>query len=301
LVTGISGSGKSSLIQDTLYGAVRRQLRETSDPPLPYQDLTGVGQIKECVLIDQAPISRSPRSSPVSYVKAFDPIRQVFADTVEARTRNFTAGHFSFNSELGRCATCEGDGQLQVDMQFLADVSMVCPTCRGTRYRDEILQVHYRDRSIADVLAMTVRQAYAFFRGHEAVQVKLKRLMDVGLDYVAIGQPATTLSSGEAQRLKLAAFLASAKRKKTLFILDEPSTGLHFADVVRLFDCFDALIADGHSLIVVEHNLQLIRAADYLIDIGPGAAEQGGRIVATGTPAEVAKVPQSITGQVLSL
>lgn len=301
LVTGISGSGKSSLIQDTLYGAVRRQLRETSDPPLPYQDLTGVGQIKECVLIDQAPISRSPRSSPVSYVKAFDPIRQVFADTVEARTRNFTAGHFSFNSELGRCATCEGDGQLQVDMQFLADVSMLCPTCRGTRYRDEILQVHYRDRSIADVLAMTVRQAYAFFRGHEAVQIKLKRLMDVGLDYVAIGQPATTLSSGEAQRLKLAAFLASAKRKKTLFILDEPSTGLHFADVVRLFDCFDALIADGHSLIVVEHNLQLIRAADYLIDIGPGAAEQGGRIVATGTPAEVAKVPQSITGQVLSL
>lgn len=299
LVTGISGSGKSSLIQDTLYGAVRRQLREPSDPPLPYQDLTGVGQIKECVLIDQAPISRSPRSSPVSYVKAFDPIRQVFADTVEARTRNFTAGHFSFNSELGRCATCEGDGQLQVDMQFLADVSMVCPTCRGTRYRDEILQVHYRDRSIADVLAMTVRQAYAFFRGHEAVQVKLKRLMDVGLDYVAIGQPATTLSSGEAQRLKLAAFLASAKRKKTLFILDEPSTGLHFADVVRLFDCFDALIADGHSLIVVEHNLQLIRAADYLIDIGPGAAEQGGRIVATGTPAEVAQVPQSITGQVL--
>ena len=299
LVTGISGSGKSSLVQDTLYGAVRKQLGESSEPPLPHQGIVGVGQIKECVLIDQSPISRSPRSSPVSYVKAFDSIRQAFADTVDARTRNFSAGHFSFNSELGRCANCEGDGQLQVDMQFLADVSMQCPSCRGTRYREEILQVHYRDRSIADVLAMTVRQAYAFFRGHEQVQVKLKRLIDVGLEYVAIGQPATTLSSGEAQRLKLAAFLASAKRRKTLFILDEPSTGLHFADVVRLFDCFDALIADGHSLIVVEHNLQLIRAADFLIDLGPGAAENGGRVVATGTPTVVAEVSESITGQVL--
>ncbi|MGV3484838.1 MAG: excinuclease ABC subunit UvrA, partial [Planctomycetaceae bacterium] len=299
LVTGISGSGKSSLVQDTLYGAVRKQLGESADAPLPHRGITGVGQIKQCVLIDQSPISRSPRSSPVTYVKAFDAIRQVFAETLEARTRNFGAGHFSFNSELGRCAACEGDGQLQIDMQFLADVSMVCPTCHGMRYREEILQVRYRDRSIAQVLGMTVRQAYTFFRGHETVQTRLKRLIDVGLEYVAIGQPATTLSSGEAQRLKLAAFLASANRKKTLFILDEPSTGLHFADVVRLFDCFDALIADGHSLVVVEHNLQLIRAADYLIDLGPGAAEQGGRVVAVGTPADVAKVSQSVTGQVL--
>jgi excinuclease ABC subunit A len=299
LVTGISGSGKSSLVQDTLYGAVRKQLGESADAPLDHRGITGVGQIKQCVLIDQSPISRSPRSSPVTYVKAFDAIRQAFAETVDAKTRNYGAGHFSFNSELGRCAACEGDGQLQVDMQFLADVSMVCPTCQGTRYRQEILQVHFRDQSIADVLGMTVRQAYAFFRGHEQVQVRLKRLIDVGLEYVAIGQPATTLSSGEAQRLKLAAFLASANRKKTLFILDEPSTGLHFADVVRLFDCFDALIVDGHSLIVVEHNLQLIRAADYIIDLGPGAAEQGGRVVATGTPAAVAKVKSSITGQVL--
>ena len=176
---------------------------------------------------------------------------------------------------------------------------MTCPTCHGTRYREEILQVLYREKSIADVLNMTARQVISFFRGYDAVQAKMKRLVDVGLDYVAIGQPATTLSSGEAQRLKLAAFLSSANRKKTLFILDEPSTGLHFADVVRLFDCFDALIADGHSLIVVEHNLQLIRAADYLIDLGPGAAGQGGRVVATGTPDEVAKVKESITGQVL--
>ncbi len=299
LVTGISGSGKSSLVQDTLYGAVRKQLGESADAPLAHRNLIGAGQIRQCVLIDQSPISRSPRSSPVTYVKAFDALRQIFADTVEARTRNFSAGHFSFNSELGRCSTCEGDGQLQVDMQFLADVSMVCPDCHGTRYREEVLQIRFRDQSVADVLGMTVRQAYSFFRGHDAVQARLKRLIDVGLEYVAIGQPATTLSSGEAQRLKLAAFLASTNRKKTLFILDEPSTGLHFADVVRLFDCFDALIADGHSLIVVEHNLQLIRAADYLIDLGPGAAEHGGRVVATGTPADVAKVSESITGQVL--
>jgi len=299
LVTGISGSGKSSLVQDTLYGAVRQQLNESCEPPLPHDGIVGVGQIKQCVLIDQSPISRSPRSSPITYVKAFDAIRQVFAGTVDARTRNYEAGHFSFNSELGRCTACAGDGQLQVDMQFLADVSMVCPSCHGSRYRDEILQVRYRDKSIADVLTMTARQAYAFFRGHEAVGVRMKRLMDVGLDYVAIGQPATTLSSGEAQRLKLAAFLTTANRKRTLFILDEPSTGLHFADVVRLFDCFDALIADGHSLIIVEHNLQLIRAADYLIDLGPGAAGQGGKIVAKGTPSDVAKVLDSITGQVL--
>jgi len=299
LVTGISGSGKSSLVQDTLYGAVRQQLNESCEPPLSHDGIIGVGQIKQCVLIDQSPISRSPRSSPITYVKAFDAVREVFARTVDARTRNYEAGHFSFNSELGRCTACEGDGQLQIDMQFLADVSMVCPTCHGSRYRDEILQVRYRDKSIADILSMTARQALAFFRGHDAVQVRLKRLIDVGLDYVAIGQPATTLSSGEAQRLKLAAFLASANRKRTLFILDEPSTGLHFADVVRLFDCFDALIADGHSLIVVEHNLQLIRAADYLIDLGPGAAGQGGRVVATGSPSEVSKVMESLTGQVL--
>ncbi len=299
LVTGISGSGKSSLVQDTLYGAIRKQLGESAEPPLRHRGVKGVGQIKECVLIDQSPISRSPRSSPVTFVKAFDPIRQVFAETVEARTRNFGPGHFSFNNEEGRCPTCEGDGRLNVDMQFLADVTMQCPACSGTRFRDEILQVRYRDLSIAEVLAMTARQANAFFRGFEAVQVKLQRLLDVGLDYVAIGQPATTLSSGEAQRLKLAAFLASAKRRKTLFILDEPSTGLHFADIVRLYDCFDALIEAGHSLIVVEHNLQLIRAADYLIDLGPGAADDGGRIVAVGTPDQVADVLESVTGQVL--
>ncbi len=300
LVTGVSGSGKSSLVHDTLYGAIQRRLNQPCETPLPHTGVLGMSGIRNCEKIDQSPISRSPRSNPVTYVKAFDAIRKVFSESVEARTRNFGPGHFSFNNELGRCATCEGDGQLQVDMQFLADVAMQCPSCRGTRYRDEILQVRYRDRSIADVLAMTVRTAHTFFRGHDKVRERLQRLLDVGLDYLALGQAATTLSSGEAQRLKLAAFLTASSRKPTLFILDEPTTGLHFADVVRLYDCFDALIADGHSLIVVEHNLQLIQAADYIIDLGPGAADDGGRIVATGTPAEVAQVPESKTGAALA-
>ena len=299
LVTGVSGSGKSSLVQDTLYPAVRRLLGLSGPTPLPHESVIGSGGLKHCESVDQAPISRSPRSNPVTYVKAMDAIRTVFSATVEARTRNFGPGHFSFNNELGRCPTCQGDGQLTIDMQFLADVSMRCPACRGSRYRDEILQVHYRDRSIADVLSMSVRAAHAFFRGHDKVRQKLQPLIDVGLDYLPLGQSATTLSSGEAQRLKLAAFLATSARRPTLFVLDEPTTGLHFADIVKLYDCFDALIADGHSLVVVEHNLQLIAAADYLIDLGPGAADEGGRVVVAGTPRSVSREPASRTGEAL--
>jgi excinuclease ABC subunit A len=300
LVTGVSGSGKSSLVQDTLYGAIRqRKNSDAAAKPLPFKAITGLSQIDQCMLIDQSPISRSVRSTPVTYVKAFDPIRKVFAETVDARTRNYGPGHFSYNSAKGQCTHCEGAGFLEIDMVFLADVSMQCPLCRGGRYRDEILQVQYRDRTIADVLEMTVREAYSFFRGYEKVQQRLKRMIDVGLEYIRLGQPATTLSSGEGQRLKLAAFLASASRRRTLFILDEPTTGLHFADIVRLVDCFDALLADGHALIVVEHNSMLMQAADYLIDLGPGAADEGGNVIAVGTPAEVAKVKKSQTGQVL--
>ncbi len=226
-------------------------------------------------------------------------IRKVFAETVDARTRNFGPGHFSYNSDKGRCEQCEGAGVLEIDMQFLADVSMQCPACLGSRFRDDVLKIRYRDRSIADILRMSAREAYSFFRGHEKVQQRLKRMIDVGLEYIQLGQNATTLSSGEGQRLKLAAFLASASRKKTLFIMDEPTTGLHFADIVRLVDCFDALIADGHSLIVVEHNTMLMQAADHIIDLGPGAAMDGGRVVATGTPDQLAKVKASRTGQAL--
>ncbi len=299
LVTGVSGSGKSSLVHDTLYGAICRRKRKRVPETLPYDDLIGAGQIEDVMLIDQAPISRSPRSIPATFIKALDPIRAVFAETVEARTHNYTTSHFSFNSEAGRCPECEGDGVLQIDMQFLADITMTCPTCHGSRFRREVLSVRYRDRTIADVLEMTVQAAYNFFRGHAKVQAKLQRLLDVGLGYIALGQRATTLSSGEAQRLKLAAFLTGARRRRTLFILDEPSTGLHFSDIVQLLDCFDALLDDGHSLIVVEHNTQLMRSADHLIDLGPGAAEEGGRIVAEGTPEEVAQCEASITGRVL--
>ncbi|MEX2174252.1 MAG: excinuclease ABC subunit UvrA [Pirellulaceae bacterium] len=300
LVTGVSGAGKSTLVQETLYGALCRRKRKECEPPLAYDDVVGCGQIDDVVLVDQSPIGRSPRSNPVTYIKAFDPIRAVFAETIEARTHNYTAGHFSFNVEGGRCTACQGEGYTQVDMQFLADVYRKCGQCGGSRYRKEILAVKYRGRNIAEVLAMTVRQAFGFFRGQPKVQARLKQLIDVGLDYLQLGQPANTLSSGEAQRLKLAAHLSEASRHRTLFLLDEPTTGLHFADVVTLLDCFEALLSVGHSLIVVEHNLQLMRAADHLIDLGPAAGDDGGQVVAEGTPEEVAACRKSCTGQALA-
>ncbi|NLX56162.1 MAG: excinuclease ABC subunit UvrA [Planctomycetaceae bacterium] len=300
VVTGVSGSGKSTLVQDTLYGAICRRKRKNGGKPYPYDELIGDGQIDDVVLVDQSPIGRSPRSNPVTYIKAFDEIRAVFASTIEARTHNYGARHFSFNVEGGRCTACEGDGYKEIDMQFLADIYMKCEQCDGKRYRKEILDVTYRGRNIADVLEMTVREAFTFFRGQTKVQAKLKRLLDVGLEYLRLGQGANTLSTGEAQRLKLASYMSGAKRNRTLFILDEPTTGLHFSDVVRLLDCFDTLLSVGHSLVVVEHNLQLIKAADYLIDLGPGAAGEGGEVVAAGTPEEVAHAGRSATAEFLT-
>jgi excinuclease ABC subunit A len=299
VVTGVSGSGKSTLVNDTLYGAICRRKRKECERPLPYDDIFGDGQIDDVLLLDQDALSRSPRSNPVTFIKAFDEIRRTFAETPEAKAAHFTAGHFSFNVEGGRCSHCEGDGHIQIDMQFLADVYMKCPQCRGQRYRPEILRVLYRGRSIFDVLEMTVREAFSFFRGQPKVQVRLKRLIDTGLDYLRLGQAANTLSAGEAQRLKLAAYMSEATRNRTLFILDEPTTGLHFHDIVQLLDCFETLLAVGHSLLVVEHNLQLIKAADYLIDLGPGAGELGGEVVAFGTPEHVATERSSATGQIL--
>ncbi|MEZ6110282.1 MAG: excinuclease ABC subunit UvrA [Pirellulaceae bacterium] len=299
LVTGVSGAGKSTLIQDTLYPAICQRKRQDAEAPAPFDEIVGDGQIDEVVMIDQSPIGRSPRSNPVTYIKAFDPIRAVFADTLEARTHNYKPSHFSFNVDGGRCNVCQGDGYIEIDMQFLADVYMKCGQCGGRRYRKEILDVKYRGLSIADVLEMTVREAFSFFRGQPKVQARLKRLLDVGLDYLRLGQPANTLSAGEAQRLKLAAYLSDAKRNRTLFILDEPTTGLHFADVVQLLDCFDALLNVGHSLIVVEHNVQLMRAADYIVDLGPGAAEAGGQVVVQGTPEHIARCKESVTGKYL--
>ncbi|HEV3022606.1 MAG TPA: excinuclease ABC subunit UvrA, partial [Pirellulales bacterium] len=300
VVTGVSGSGKSTLVEDTLYPALCQRLRKDASPPLTHDDVFGDGQINDVIMVDQSPIGRSPRSNPVTYLKVFDEIRQVFAETIDARTHNYTAGQFSFNVAGGRCEACEGAGYVEIDMQFLADIYMKCSQCQGNRYRKEILEVRYRDRNIAEVLDMTVREAFTFFRGQTKVQARLKRLIDVGLDYVRLGQPANTLSGGESQRLKLAAYMSSASRGRTLFLLDEPSTGLHFADIVQLLDCFEALLAVGHSLIVVEHNLHLIKAADYVIDLGPGAADEGGRVVAQGTPEFVSRSPDSITGRYLA-
>ena len=304
-VTGVSGAGKSTLVQQTLYPALAERLYKANgksdQPPLPYDDLLGSGQLEDIVLVDQSPVARSPRSNPVTYVKAFDPIRALFAEQPEASLKGLTASHFSFNVEGGRCERCQGAGQIEVDMQFLADVYMTCGDCQGRRYRPEVLEVMYRGVPIDEVLDMTVVDAFRFFRGHNKLQAKLKCLLDVGLHYVRLGQPANTLSGGEAQRLKLASYLSAKRRGRTLFILDEPSTGLHFSDVVQLVDCFDALIDVGHSVLVVEHNVPLLQAADYIIDIGPGAAGDGGRVVAQGTPEEVAKCAESATGRVLAV
>jgi excinuclease ABC subunit A len=304
LVTGVSGAGKSTLVDKTLFPALARRVKKEEDSDLPqpleYDDVLGTGQLEDVIHIDQSPIGRSPRSNPATYIKAFDPIRVLFAEQLDARARGLTAGHFSFNVEGGRCETCHGEGLLAIDMQFMADVYMRCPECHGRRYSRPVLEVKYRGRNIAEVLDMTAREAFTFFRGQRKVQAKLKFLLDVGLDYLRLGQPATTLSGGEAQRLKLAAQLATKRRGRTMFVLDEPTTGLHFSDVVQLVDCFDALIEVGHSLIVVEHNLQLMKAADWIIDLGPGAADEGGRVVVAGTPEEVATNADSVTGRILA-
>jgi len=304
-VTGASGAGKSTLVQQTLYPAIalaihKSDSKQNSESVAPYDELIGGGQLEDVVLIDQSPVARSSRSNPVTYVKAFDPIRAVFAEQPEASARGLTTSQFSFNVEGGRCERCQGTGRIEVDMQFLADVTMTCGDCQGQRYKPEVLEVHYRGLTIAEVLEMSAYDAFRFFRGHQKLQGKLKSLLDVGLHYIGLGQAANTLSGGEAQRLKLASHLSAKRKGRTLFLLDEPSTGLHFSDVVKLVDCFDALIDVGHSVLVVDHNVPLLQAADYIIDLGPGAASDGGTIVAEGTPEQVAKRKQSITGRVLA-
>lgn len=310
VVTGVSGSGKSSLVRRTLYPALAQHLHDRSksagearsdeDRPLPYRDVVGARQLDDVVLIDQSPIGRSPRSNPVTYLKAFDPIRELFAAQPEAKARGFKASHFSFNVDGGRCDACQGAGYTEVDMQFLADIYMRCGECEGRRYRREVLEVRHRNRNIADVLEMTVLEAYRFFRGEHRIQSRLQPLIDVGLDYLQLGQSASTLSSGEAQRLKLAGRLAGKGAARTLFVMDEPTTGLHFSDVERLIECFEALVDVGHSLVVIEHNVQMMAAADWIIDLGPGASANGGRVVAEGTPEQIASCKASVTGKVLA-
>jgi excinuclease ABC subunit A len=303
-VTGVSGSGKSSLVHDVLYNSLRRALGDFSVPHAKMRDLRGTEHLSAVEMVDQSPIGRTPRSNPVTYVQVFDQIRALLSGTQAARVHGMKPGHFSFNVPGGRCDACEGEGVVKVEMQFLADLFLPCDVCKGKRYKQEVLDIRYRGKNVDDILALTVREAISFFGGETAgrrVAQLLKVLDDVGLGYIRLGQPATSLSGGEAQRIKLAAHLRAQRHgTHTLFLLDEPTTGLHFDDIAKLITCFHALIEAGNSVLIIEHNLDVIKCADYVIDLGPEAGEGGGRVVAQGTPEEVTRVTESITGKFLS-
>ena len=317
VITGVSGSGKSTLVNDVIYRSMQalhkapspEQGAGTPDTPdeaslepalkLACRKIEGAENISETIMIDQSPIGRTPRSNPVTYIKVFDLIRQLFASTRDAEKRGYTAGHFSFNIPGGRCETCQGDGTVTVEMQFLADVELVCEECKGTRFKSGILDIRCNGLNVHEVLQLTVDEAIEFFHGQKRITQKLQVLADVGLGYLRLGQSATTLSGGEAQRVKLAAHLAQASCEGTLYIFDEPTTGLHFDDIAKLLAAFGSLIENGASLLIIEHNLDVIKAADWVIDLGPEGGDRGGYVVATGTPAQIAKAAGSYTGQFL--
>jgi excinuclease ABC subunit A len=299
-VTGVSGGGKSTLLVDTLYKALARRLNNASEAPAPHDRIEGVEHLDKIIDIDQSPIGRTPRSNPATYLKAFDPIREVFASTPEAKKRGFTPGHFSFNIPGGRCEACQGDGTVTVEMRFLADVELICEECRGTRYKSAVLDVRYKEKNIHDVLQMTVREALAFFAAHPKVTARLRVLEEVGLAYLRLGQSGTTLSGGEAQRLKLAAHLTRQENTGILYIFDEPTTGLHFDDIQKLLTAFRKLMEGGASVLIIEHNLEVIKSSDWVIDLGPEGGDQGGRVIASGTPEQVARNSQSHTGKYLA-
>ncbi len=299
-VTGVSGSGKSSLINEILYKALTRSLYKNAKMhPGKHKGIEGLEHIDKVINIDQSPIGRTPRSNPATYTGVFDGIRELFAQTQDAKMRGYKAGRFSFNIKGGRCEACSGDGIIKIEMHFLSDVYVPCEVCKGKRYNRETLEVRYKGKNIADVLDMTVNQAVEFFEAIPKIYRKLKTLQDVGLGYVKLGQPATTLSGGEAQRVKLATELSRKSTGKTLYILDEPTTGLHIADIHKLLEVLNRLVTDGDSVLVIEHNMDVIKSADYIIDLGPEGGKGGGRIVAAGTPEDVIKVEGSYTGQFL--
>ncbi|MGE5199383.1 MAG: excinuclease ABC subunit UvrA, partial [Rhodospirillaceae bacterium] len=299
VITGVSGSGKSTLVHDIIYPAIKRLKGSAERRVGAHRKIEGAEYVSDAVLVDQTPIGRSPRSNPVTYLKAFDPIRELFAATKEARAAGLTASHFSFNVPGGRCEACEGEGQVRVEMQFLADVFVPCDVCEGRRFKPRVLDVTLRGRNVHQVLDLTVREALAFFSAAPKVLRRLHVLDEIGLGYLRLGQPATTLSGGEAQRIKIAAHLASSGSERLLYILDEPTTGLHFDDIARLLAAFRRLLQAGHTLLVIEHNLDVIKTADYLIDLGPEGGDEGGRVVAAGTPEEIASAPGSHTGRYL--
>ncbi len=300
-VTGVSGSGKSTLVVDTLYHAVARELNDYHrEMPGEFSRIEGVENIDRVILIDQSPIGRTPRSNPATYTKTFDAIRQVFAQTKEARVAGFGPGRFSFNVKGGRCEACEGQGQIKIEMQFMPDIWVTCEVCKGARYNSSTLDITYKGKNIAEVLGMTVSSAKEFFHVFRTIEPKLDTLEAVGLNYMELGQPATTLSGGEAQRVKLASELAKKATGHTLYILDEPTTGLHFADLERLLHVLKLLVSKGNTVVVIEHNLDIIKNADWVIDLGPGGGEKGGELVATGAPEQIANKKSSYTGQFLA-
>ena len=299
VVTGVSGSGKSTLIYDTLYQALRKELNRAKVTPGKYDELVLDSSIENVIVIDQSPIGRTPRSNPATYTKVFDEIRKVFSETTEAKIRGYGPGRFSFNVKGGRCEACCGDGVMKIEMNFLPDVYVECEECKGARYNSETLEVKYKGKSISDVLQMSVDEALELFENRQGIKAKLQTLADVGLGYIKLGQSSTTLSGGEAQRIKLTRELAKRSGGKTVYILDEPTTGLHFHDVKKLIGVLNSLVEKGNTVIVIEHNLDVIKSADYIIDLGPEGGNAGGKIIAKGTPEEVAKVKKSYTGQFL--
>ncbi|HEX6983010.1 MAG TPA: excinuclease ABC subunit UvrA [Balneolaceae bacterium] len=298
-VTGVSGSGKSTLVHDTLYASIQKQMGTYNDKIGRHRAVRGISSIDSVEMVDQSPIGRSSRSNPATYTKAFDGIRELFADTRQSKIMGYETGHFSFNVPGGRCENCQGEGVQKIEMQFMADIELVCEECGGKRYRKDVLQVKYRGKNIHDVLEMSVSEAIEFFVDEERITTKLQPLEDVGLGYLKLGQSAPTLSGGEAQRVKLAKFLGVTARNHTLYFFDEPTTGLHFEDIAKLLDSFRELVDDGHTVIIIEHNLDVIKNADHIIDIGPEGGFAGGQVVATGTPEEIVQVKESHTGRYL--
>jgi len=298
-VTGVSGSGKSSLIDEILHRKLAQVFYRAKDTPGEFDDILGIEHIDKVVNIDQSPIGRTPRSNPATYTGAFTPIRELFATVPEARMRGYKPGRFSFNVKGGRCEACGGEGYTHIEMQFLPDVTVPCEVCKGKRYNREALEVQFKGKNIAEVLAMSVEEAYGFFENFPAIKSKLSTLRDVGLGYIRLGQPATTLSGGEAQRVKLATELSRRSTGRTLYMLDEPTTGLSFEDVAALLRVLQRLVGAGNTVILIEHHLDLIKCADHIIDLGPGGGDRGGYVVVTGTPEQVAGVESSQTGQYL--
>ena len=298
-VTGVSGSGKSSLVNQILYKRLAKELNRAKTKPGLHKDIEGFDQLDKIIAIDQSPIGRTPRSNPATYTGVFDQIRDLFAMTKDAKAKGYNKGRFSFNKKGGRCEACAGDGIIKIEMHFLPDVYVPCEVCHGKRYNRETLEVKYKGKSIYDVLNMTVEEACDFFSNIPSISRKMETLRDVGLGYVRLGQPSTELSGGEAQRIKLAAELSKRSTGKTIYILDEPTTGLHFADVHKLVDILARLTEGGNTVIVIEHNLEVIKTADYIIDMGPEGGSGGGTVVAAGTPEEICEVEESYTGQYL--